>query len=449
MTRKNQAHSLVGDKIPPHSIETEQAVLGAIIMEPDAITNVSHILTEDMFYNDANKAVFKALKTMNDSSTPIDMLTVIEQLKTTQELDFIGGAYYIAELMSRVALATHIEHHANIIKDKYVKREFIRISALINANAYSDAHDSEDLLSFFTKEIEGIFFRGDQGATLLKDVLNILFDEIKEKQGKHVIVEGFSTKLKSLREIIPVWENGRMIVLAARPGMGKTALALDECITAAKQGKPSLYFSLEMSTKQLIKRMLQNDSEIKRYMFDVNDLTSSQFGVIEEGFSKIYDLKIYIDDASFTLNAIKNRCKIFKKKHNIGAVFIDYLQLIEADANIPREQQVAKISRSIKLLSKEINVPIFLLAQLNRESEQRKTEGFMPKLSDLRESGAIEQDADIVIFPHRACYYDPNEDRSWIIVAKNRDGTLGRAEVRTNETVTSFFDPYDNEKNNF
>jgi len=437
-------------KIPPQAIEVEQAVLGALILEPGTIIEIGNILKPEMFYKESHQHVYAAIQNMNDNNAKIDMLTIVQELKKTNKLEEVGGAYYITnELVSMVASAAHIDFHARVIRDHYIKRRFINIATLISQKAYDMSYDSDDLLTFANKEIESIYMNEDSGVILLADGINQLMEEVQKRQGNHTCVDGFQSDIKSLRELVPTWENGRLIVFAARPGMGKTALAIHECINSAKSGKPSIYFSLEMSYKQLIKRFLQNDSDIKKYMFEVNDLKDKQWDELDKGITKIYDYKIFIDDNSFTLSAIKNRCKILKKKHGIGSVFIDYLQLIESDKNAPREQQVAQMSRACKLLSKELDLPIFLLAQLNRESENRKENGFMPKLADLRESGAVEQDADIVAFPHRACYYEPDNERAWIIIAKNRDGKTGKAEVRTNETVTRFYDPFDNNDLNF
>lgn len=430
-------------KVPPNATEIEEAILGALILEPDTIVNIGHLLTPEMMYKEANKKIFKAISLMNDNSEKIDMHTIVEKLRKLEILEEVGGPYYIVQLTNMVAAATNIEYHAYIIKEKYIKRELIKISSLLNQKSYTDSIDSDEILSFLNKEVESIFTNEDRGVVKLSQAINEVCDDIKNNQGEVKSIEGFSTDLKSLREIVNYWENGRLIVIAARPGMGKTAFAIHEALNVTKQFKNALYFSLEMSYKQLTKRILLTSNDIQRYMFDVNDLNVSQWDKLDNGISKVYDYNLFIDDSTFNLNAIKNKCKIMKKKHNINAVFIDYLQLIEGDKSIVREQQVAQISRSFKLIAKELQIPIFLLAQLNRESEQRKSEGYLPKMSDLRESGAIEQDADIIVFPHRACYYEPEDERVWLVVAKNRDGETGKAEVRTNESVTKFYDPYD------
>lgn len=431
-------------KMPPQALELEEAVLGALILEPDAIVNIGNVLRPEMMYKDVNQKIYKAISLMNDNSEKIDMLTVVEKLRKLEILADVGGAFYISQLTNQVASSTHIEAHASVIKEMFIKRELINISALVQQKAYTNSIDSEDILSYFNKKIESIYTYDNGGVVKLSNAINEVCDDIKENQGEGKKIEGFSTDLKSLREYVNYWENGRLIVIAARPGMGKTALAIHEALNVTKQFKNALYFSLEMSYKQLTKRVMLTSDSIKRYMFDVNDIKDSQWEQLDNGITEVYDYNLFIDDNTFNLNSIKNKCKIMKKKHSIDAVFIDYLQLIEGDKGLQREQQVAQMSRSFKLIAKELQIPVFLLAQLNRESEQRKSEGYLPKMSDLRESGAIEQDADIIVFPHRACYYEPDDERVWLIVAKNRDGETGKAEVRTNKSVTKFYDPYDN-----
>lgn len=442
--KDNNRYDLEIGKMPPQSIEIESAVLGALILEPNAILEINRIMPKNMFYKEANGIIYEAIMLMHDRDIKIDMLQVCNELKKVGKLDEVGGMFYISGLTNNVASAAHIEHHALVMKEMFIKREFIRITTHVMNMAYDDSKESGDLLSTINKEIESIYSSDLSGAVTILEGVNQVIEDIKSRQGKKEVA-GFKSDLDNVKKFIPVFENSRLIVIAARPGMGKTGYAIHEALNASDQNVPTLFFSLEMSCKQLIKRLMLTTELVNRKTLDSNNIDNDAWAKIDMSINKIQDHKIWIDDNSFTIQAIKNQSKIFKKKVGIGAIFIDYLQLIEGNKYEVRERQVANIARSLKLLSKELDLPIFLLAQLNRESENRKTEGYKPKLADLRESGAIEQDADIVAFPHRPEYYD-NEDQSikgkaWLIIAKNRDGKTGNAEILVNESVTKFKNP--------
>lgn len=435
------------NKIPPSDIKIEESILSGIITSGDSFINISNILNYTDFYNENFGIIYQALQGLDKNNKPINMLTVCDELKKMDKLDAIGGHFAISQLGSNIMPSTHLEYHALIIHELSIKRNIIKICSEVSNLSYNDHIDSQDILTDLNSKIEAIFNFNRSGVRKLSDCLAHMHDELVKNQTKIKKLEGFRTELSSLREYVETWEPGRLIVIAGRPGMGKTAYAIHEAISAANQYKHTLFFSLEMTFSQLTKRIMLMDENIHRHYFSVNNLVESQWEKIDNRISQINDYELWIDDSTYSLTGIKNTCKLMNKKIGIDAVFIDYLQLIEGDRQLVREQQVAQISRSLKLLAKEINAPIFLLAQLNRESEQRKAEGFKPKLSDLRESGAIEQDADIVIFPHRACYYEEYNEKAWLIVAKHRDGKTGNAEIRINESVTKFSDVYGNQEN--
>ncbi len=426
-------------QLPPQAIDIEKAVLGALTLEPEAIVNVSSILKPEMFYKEENAKVYATIESMNDRDMPIDTLTLMQEIIKRGELESIGGAYYITELTQMVASAGHIELHAETIKEKFIKRQLINIGTQLLQRAYSNAHDSEDTLTWVNTELEKTYLGGNNDSITIEKSAVQVCEELRDIQGKEDHADGFRTDLSTLRQLMPVWENSRLHVVAARPGMGKTAFAIHEALNATEQGKPVLFFSLEMNHKQLTKRIMTRDGLINRETLKSRNVSSLEWSNIDKVVTEVSNHQIIIDDSTFTLTGIKNKCKIEKKKNNIGCIIIDYLQLVEGDKKLVRQEQVSQMSRAFKLLSKELDVPVFLLAQLNRESENRNSDGFMPKMSDLRESGAIEQDADTITFPHRACYYEPDDDRVWLIVAKNRDGETGKAEVRTNETVSKFY----------
>jgi replicative DNA helicase len=433
-------------QIPPQSIDTEKAVIGALIVESGAYLKVSDMLNFQSFYLESHQTIFICIQEMFALNIKIDLVSLVEYLMTKNKLDEIGGAYYLSELSTKVASAHHIQTHARILGDLAIRRTLIQDAHKIYNSAYDRSVTLDELLHNVSSIIDKALNMVSNKANIkpFKDNLSEEIERIAEKQKAPKNQPGtLKTPLRSLSAIVPEWKPGNLIVLAGRPGMGKTAYALFEASEMVKKGDSVLFFSLEMTVGALTNRFIQGQSGLTGYDFD-NPLNPAQWDILENVFLKYKDCQLFIDDSPLcSFIHIKSKATVYKKLHGIKAIFIDYLQLVKAsDPKQIREQQVAELTRNLKALAKELEVPIFLLAQLNREVENRPDK--MPKLADLRESGAIEQDADIVLFPFRPEYYW-KEDRELkgkgsIICAKNREGKTGEANVLINETVTKYTD---------
>lgn len=433
-------------KMPPFDIELEKVIIGALILEPDSFLRVSDILTPFDFYKPENGILYEAIQTLFANNIAIDMISVMNEVKSKNKLEEIGGAYYISQCTERVAAAANIEHHASILLELSIRRDIIYRTQKIVNSSYDLNEPFDYLLNNLSIVIDSVLRNGDNKAQILtfSDNVDKCIESIKLKQ-KNLHIQHKNnrcTELTELRKLISQYEGGNLIVVAGRPGMGKTAIAVNEACELAYKSIPVLIFSLEMSAIELTNRIIQRETGLSKYNFE-KQMDDVHWSSIESSYSFLKQQGIFIDDTPLaSFNHIRSKAKIFKQMHNIQAIFIDYLQLMSADNKLPREQQVAEITKRLKALAKELDVPIFLLAQLNREVEKRSDK--KPLLSDLRESGAIEQDADIIIFPTRPEYYwkdDPQLKGIAIIdVAKNRSGSTGEVLVRVNETVTKFFD---------
>lgn len=423
-------------------INVEKAVLGQLIIEPDAYLKISDELNADDFYEDNHKIIFEAIQNVFKDNRGIDILTVSKEAK---QLKNDISAYQITELTSGVASASHLEYHAKIIKDYAVRRKLLKEIERLKQFGESTENDLDEFIDNSTMFVDRII-NEVENRSQIKDFdtnLNETIQSIQEKQADNKDYKGIRTSLSTFKIYAPTWEPGDLIVLAARPGMGKTAFAIHELLHISKQYGPVIFFSLEMSAKQLVSRILQRESNLSRYDFE--RMTPAKWTTLDNAVTHLTGLNFFIDDTpGVSISHIRAKTKIFKKQHDIKAIAVDYVQLMKADKKLSREQQVADISRNMKLIAKEFDVPVFMVAQLNRGPENRKEDAFRPKLSDLRESGAIEQDADLVIFPHRPAYYLPDdpefEGRAEIIFAKNRQGSTGMAVVKVNETITKFYD---------
>ena len=431
-------------KMPPQAVELEEAVLGALMIEKDAYSYVSEILRPESFYKETHQKIYRSIVDLSSKQQPIDMLTVPEQLKRNGELDEIGGAYYIAQLTAKVASAAHIEYHARILAQKFLARELIRISADIQKQAYEEQTDVDDLM----QEAEGMIFEVGQ-RNMKKDVTQInpvIHDAIQQIQAAYSRPEGLSgapSGFTDLDKITSGWQKSDLVIIAARPAMGKTAFVLSMAKNMAVDYQtPIAVFSLEMSNIQLVNRLIMNVCEIEGEKIKNGRLEDYEWTKLDQNVKKLYDAPVYIDDTpSLSVFELRTKARRLKTEHKIGCIIIDYLQLMNASGmNFgSREQEVSMISRSLKGLAKELDIPIIALSQLNRGVEGRSgIEGKRPQLSDLRESGAIEQDADMVCFIHRPEYYKITEDPQGnsllgiaeIIVAKHRNGATGDVTLR-------------------
>ena len=446
-------------KMPPQAVELEEAVLGALMIEKDAYDFISEIIRPESFYKEAHQKIYRAVVDLAAKQQPIDMLTVPEQLKRNGELEETGGAYYIAQLTSKVASAAHIEYHARILAQKFLARELIRVSADIQKQAYEEQTDVDDLM----QEAEGQIFEISQ-RNLKKDFtqINPVIDEARKqiaaayerKDGLSGEASGFT----DLDKITSGWQKSDLIIIAARPAMGKTAFVLSMARNmAVDYGTPIAVFSLEMSNIQLVNRLIMNVCKIDGKVIKNGQLAEYEWEILDRQIAKLYDAPIYIDDTpSLSVFELRTKARRLKAEHNIGCLIIDYLQLMNASGMMNygsnREQEISTISRSLKALAKELNIPVIALSQLNRGVEGRSgVEGKRPQLSDLRESGAIEQDADMVCFIHRPEKYGFTEDTKGndlrgiaeIIIAKHRSGATGEVTLRFIDRYAKFENPGD------
>ena len=439
-------------RIQPQARELEVAVLGALMLEKDAYSIVSEILKPECFYEKAHEKIFSAIVDLAVSQRPVDMLTVTEQLRRRGELEDVGGPVYIAQLTSQVASSAHIEYHARIIAQKYLARELISFAAQVENSAFDETIDVDDLM----QEAEGKLFEISQRNVkkdvtqinpVIKDAWEMLERAANQKEG----LSGLRTGFGGLDKITSGWQDSDLVIIAARPAMGKTAFVLSMAKNMAVDFNiPVALFSLEMSNVQLVNRLIVNVCEIPGEKIKSGRLEGYEWQQLDFKIKELYDAPIYIDDTpSLSVFELRTKARRLVREHGIKCIIIDYLQLMNASGmNFgSREQEVSMISRSLKGLAKELNIPIIALSQLNRGVEARQgVEGKRPQLADLRESGAIEQDADMVCFIHRPEYYKITEDErgnsliglAEIIIAKHRNGATGDVRLRFKSEYAKF-----------
>ncbi|MCB0698144.1 MAG: replicative DNA helicase, partial [Chitinophagaceae bacterium] len=407
-SRKPDVSTLVYGKIPPQAPELEEAILGAIMLEKDKLAEVLEIIQSvECFYVDANQKIYASIRRLFDKGMPVDLLTVTEELRKSNELEIVGGPYYLTNLTMNVVSSAHVESHARIVMEKFIQRELIRISGEIISNAYEDSSDVFDLLDKAESslyEITDNHLR--KNFTSLKDVLVRTVQEIEEAKNKKDDLTGVPTGFKDLDKLTSGWQKTDLIILAARPAVGKTAFCLNLTMNAAMHSPdpfPVAFFSLEMGSGQLVKRMLAAVTEVGMEAITKGRMQEHEFVQMTQRMNKLASAPIYLDDqAALNIFELRAKARRLKQKHDIKMIVIDYLQLMQGsnEKGGNREQEISKISRDLKALAKELEVPIIALSQLNRSVESRK-ESKVPQLSDLRESGAIEQDADMVMFLYR------------------------------------------------
>ncbi len=439
--------TMVYGKIPPQAKDLEEAVLGAIMLEKDAFDNVVEILKPECFYVEAHQRIFKSMQGLANKSQPIDILTVVEELKFREELEMIGGAYYVTRLTNMVVSSANIVAHARIILQKFIQRELIRISGEIIGDAYEDSTDVFDLLDDAESklfEITNNHLRKNFDS--IDSVLVKTIQRIEDMRHRNEDITGVPSGYASLDRVTYGWQQTDLIILAARPAVGKTAFALNlarNAALSASKSTPVAFFRLEMSAGQLVQRILAAESEIWLEKIARGKLEEHEMKQLyARGIQRLSQAPIYIDDTpALNIFELRAKCRRLKNKHNIGLIIVDYLQLMSGTGENRggnREQEISNISRNLKALSKELSVPIIALSQLSREVEKRKEGNKMPQLSDLRESGAIEQDADLVMFLYRPEYYDittnemgeNNRGETHVRIAKHRNGSLETIKLR-------------------
>lgn len=435
-------------KVPPQAKELEGAILGAIMLDKRAFDLVAEILPEEAFYLEAHQNIFGTMKGLAQKNMPIDELTVVEELRRNEKLDLIGGPMKIVNLTKDVFSSANIETHARIILQKFIQREVIRVGSEMVQEAYEDSTDVFELLDTIESNVFGLtlnYLKNDYKH--ISSGMAKVIERIEHLKAMDETVTGVPTGYKGLDSITRGWQKTDLIILAARPSVGKTAFSLNLARNAALHPtKPTAvgFFSLEMSTEQLITRILSAQSNIWLKSIKTGRLDDSQTKTLyDKGVDPLSHAPIYIDDtAALNMFELRAKARRMVNKHDVGLIIIDYLQLMTGDGNKNgnREQEISKISRELKKLSKNLQVPIIALSQLSREVEKRGKGEKMPKLSDLRESGAIEQDADLVMFLYRPPYDEVKEDgdlanKGLLNIAKHRDGELGEIAFEVNNSV--------------
>ena len=440
-------------QVPPQAVELEEAVLGAIMLEKDAIISVGDLLKSDSFYKPAHQKIYKAIMSLSSKEEPIDILTVTEELKRQGDLESSGGPFYVSQLTSRVANAAHIEHHARIIAQKFIQRELIRVSSEIQSSAFDESIDVADLLDQAQQDVfdiaEGNIKKESSHIRPLADeVIDQIIAASKREDGLSGVPSGFT----ALDRITSGWQKSDLVIIAARPSMGKTAFVLSMTRNmAVDHNAPIAIFSLEMGADQLVKRMISSETELGSEKLRNGRLADHEWEQLHTKIKTLIDAPIFVDDTpGLSIYELRSKCRRLKAKHDIGCIIIDYLQLMTAGSDMKgnREQEVSLISRQLKIIAKELNIPVIALSQLNRGVEQRTGDAKKPMLSDLRESGAIEQDADMVLFIHRPERYGITEDAEGnsligiadIIIAKHRNGAVGEIQLRFRNQLAKFMD---------
>ncbi len=456
-TARRPAASLVdtaleAGKLPPQAPELEQAVLGALMLERNAVNEAIDILQPESFYVEAHKKIFDAILGLFRNDQPIDILTVTEELKRKGELDVVGGPFYISQLTNKVASSANVQYHARIISQKHILRELISISAETMRDAYDDTADVFDLLD----KTENGLYKITSGNLKrnyepMSELIQGAIDQIESAKNKTGGVSGIPTGFVQLDKLTAGWQRSDMIIVAARPAMGKTAFVLSMARNIAVEHQRAVaVFSLEMSSTQLVTRLIASEAGISSEKLRKGDLSDAEFNILHQHISRLTNAPIYIDDTpGLNIFELRAKARRLKSQHNVDLIIIDYLQLMTAGGDTKggnREQEISQISRSIKSIAKELDVPIIALSQLSRAVETRGGDK-KPMLSDLRESGAIEQDADIVCFLYRPEYYKIHEDEHGstagvgeVIVAKHRNGAVDTVRLRFIADLAKFAD---------
>ena len=421
-------------RIPPHSVESEQSILGSILLDKEAIITVTETIQPEDFYKEAHKIIYECMVKLNNKNEPIDLITLTEELRKQGHLEDVGGISYITSLSTIVPTTSNVKYYSDIVKEKSVLRKLIKVSNDILNLGYDNSTKVEDLLEKAEKQIFDISQeKSSEDFQSINSVLMDTYDMIERLYTNKEEITGITSGFEDLNKKINGLQRTDLILIAARPAMGKTAFSLNLVQNAALKGNASVaVFSLEMSKEQLVQRMLSAQSHVELKKIKNGNLDENDWPRIIDAMSVLSNANIYIDDTpGIKISELRSKCRKLKIEKGLDLILIDYLQLMEGDNNNEsRQQEISKISRSLKIIAKELNCPVVALSQLSRAPEQRSDH--RPMLSDLRESGAIEQDADIVMFLYRDEYYHPDSERKnigEIIIAKNRHGETGSVEL--------------------
>ncbi|CAN5690952.1 replicative DNA helicase [soil metagenome] len=424
-------------KLPPQNTEAEASLLGALLIDPDAIVKIADTITEDDFYEEKNKRIYEAISQLYEKHSPIDVLTLADQLRTTGYLELAGGPSHLTELTNFVPTAAHVEQYADLVSQKALRRRLIKASQDITNLGYDEATGIQALI----EEAEARLFEVSQkhvkqDITSLEEILSDSFERLDDLHKDKAKIRGVPTGFKDMDNILAGLQRSDLFVLGGRPSMGKTALSLNIAHNVAVGAElPVLIFSLEMSKEQLVDRMLSVESGVDAWALRTGNLSDSDFEKIGQAMGSLSEAQIYIDDSpSITVSELRTKARREAHQRPLGLIVVDYLQLMSGGRRFSTEsnrvQEISEISRGLKQIARELNVPLMALSQLSRSVESRSPQ--IPQLADLRESGSIEQDADVVAFIYREDYYNPDTDRKNItdvFIKKHRNGPTGAVEL--------------------
>ena len=434
-------------KVPPHDLEAEQAIIGSMLTDKDAVISAMEILKNEDFYREDNRTIYSAILNLYNKSEPIDIITVKAELESMGKFDQVGGLEYLAELPEKVPTTANAVKYIKIVEEKSTLRRLIKTANEIIDSGYDNTQEVEDVMESAEKKIFDIMQdKNQKGYSPIKEVLVESFTKLEELYNRKQHITGVPSGFSGLDYRTAGFHGSELILIAARPAMGKTAFALNIATNAAvRHNVPAAVFSLEMSKEQLVNRILCSESMVDSNKVRTGKLEEEDWSKLAESIGPLSESKIYIDDTpGISITEIRAKCRKLKLEKDIGMVVIDYLQLIQGSGNRrngSREQEISEISRSLKILAKELNVPVIALSQLSRAAEQRVDH--RPMLSDLRESGAIEQDADIVMFLYRDDYYNEDSEKkniAEVIISKHRGGSTGTVELLWLGSYTKFVD---------
>ena len=431
-------------KIPPHDIDAEQAVLGSMLTDKDAVNSAIEVLKEDAFYRNDNQAIYQAIINLYNKSEPIDIITLKDELESMDKFEQVGGYEYLASLPDKVPTTANATKYIKIVEEKSILRNLIKTANEIIELGYDPTEDVSDIMEGAEKKIFNIMQNKDKKSyAVIKDVLVDSFTQLEELYNRKQHITGVPSGFTELDYKTAGFHSSDLVLIAARPAMGKTAFALNIATNVAVRANvPVAIFSLEMSKEQLVNRILCSEAMVDSNKVRTGQLEEDDWTKLAGSIGPLSEAEIYIDDTpGISITEIRAKCRKLKLEKNIGMVVIDYLQLVQGSnkRNGSREQEISEISRSLKILAKEIGVPVIALSQLSRAAEQRPDH--RPMLSDLRESGAIEQDADIVMFLYRDDYYNKDSEKkdiAEVIIAKHRGGSTGTVELLWLGSYTKF-----------
>ena len=431
-------------KVPPHDIEAEQAILGCMLTDKDAVISAIEVLKEESFYREDNRAIFSAILSLYSRNEPVDIITVKAELVEEGNFERVGGLEYLAELPERVPTTANVEKYIKIVDEKATLRSLIQTSNELISLGYDESEDVDNIMDMAEKKVFDLSQKKSaKGYSALKDVLVGSFAELEKLYNQKGNVTGITTGFIDLDNKTAGLHNSDLIIIAARPAMGKSAFAINLATNAAvKAHVPAVIFNLEMSKEQVGNRILCSEAMVDSNKIRTGQIEDEDWMKLATTLGELSEAPIYIDDTpGISIMEIRAKCRKLKLEKNIGLIVIDYLQLIQGTGkkNASREQEISEISRSLKILAKELNVPVIALSQLSRTAERRDDK--RPMLSDLRESGAIEQDADIVMFLYRDDYYNEDTEKknvAEVILAKHRGGSTGTVELAWMPSYTKF-----------